>query len=270
MNEIELKNEFINFIQDEDKSKNFFLNYKFKPDNIVEIKNEGLNRKFDLVLALIKTKEIESKEIKSRSIEIDDDIKSIFFRNVLLKSISEKYKIKIQNILLYPIEIKSDKDRLDERLANQMIEAILIFGRSIIVLDNDHAIRMKKNGICKMMPSTILGYTNEKKVFVILNKYNRIFSDSLLNVNKNNLIRLLRKSKVDINYNNLYRNLRNIQIINQKLIYNQIFRYEYSLYEDEIEFIKNFSSINQKISLKKEIIKLIKDSKNYKITEFIN
>lgn len=85
-----------------------------------------------------------------------------------------------------------------------------------------------------------------------------------------NLIRTLEKSKIDVNYNSLYRNLRNIQNINQKLIYNQIFNYEHTLFDDEIEFIKNFSAINQKISFKKEIIKLVKESKNYKITEFIN
>jgi transposase-like protein len=68
----------------------------------------------------------------------------------------------------------------------------------------------------------------------------------------------------------LHRNLRNIQNINQKLIYNKIFNNDISLFDDEIQFIKNFSNINQKISLKKEIIKLVKESKNYKITEFIS
>ncbi|MBA3977927.1 MAG: hypothetical protein H0X50_07040, partial [Nitrosopumilus sp.] len=97
-----------------------------------------------------------------------------------------------------------------------------------------------------------------------------VFTDSLLNINKVNLIRALEKSKVDINYNNLYRNLRNIQKINQKLIYNQIFNYEPTLFDDEIDFIKNFSGIKQNISFKKEIIGLVKESKNYKITEFIN
>ncbi|MGN6348440.1 MAG: hypothetical protein ACTHLL_01640 [Candidatus Nitrosocosmicus sp.] len=270
MNELELKNKFLNYIKDSNDSKSFFLNYNFKADNIIEIKNEGLNRKFDLVLALIKAKELKSKEIKSKTIEIDDDVKNIFFRNTLLKSISDKYKINIQNIILYPIELKSDKDRLDERLANQIIEAILIFGRSLIILDNDHTDKIKKNKFYKMIPSTIIGYFNGGKKFVVLNKYNRVFSDSLLNINKTNLIRLLEKSKVDINYNNLYRNLINIQRINQKLIYNQIFRYDYSLYEDEIKFMREFSSIDQKITLKKEILTLIKESKNYKITEFIN
>ena len=271
MNEIELKNRFINYIQSDDLSSNF-LSHNFKPNNVIEIKNEGLNKKFDLILAMIKTKEIKTKEIKDKYIEIDEDIKNIFFRNTIHKSISDKYKIKIQNLILCPVEIKSDKDKLDERLANQIIEAILTFGRSIIILDNKHANKIKNNAFFKIIPSTILEYINKEEKFVILNKYTRIFSDSLLNINKSNLIRTLEKSNiVDINYNNLYRNLKNIQKINQKLIYNQIFNYRsFSLLDDEIKFIKDFSCINQQISLKKEIINLVKESKNYKITEFLN
>ena len=269
MNEIDLKIKFIDFIKS-NENHNFFTNHDYKPNNIIEIKNEGLNKKFDLILALIKTKEINLKDIKNKSIEIDDDIKSIFFRNRLLKSISESYKVKIQNLIIYPIEIKSDKDTLDERLSNQIIEAILTFGRSVIILDNDHANKIRKNRLHKIVPSTIIGYANDKQMFTLISKYNRVFSDSLLNINKVNLIRTLEKSKIDINYNNLYRNLKNIQKINQKLIYNQIFNYESALYDDELEFIKNFSDIKQKISFKKEIIDLAKQSKNYKITEFIN
>jgi hypothetical protein len=269
MNEIELKNRFIDFLKN-NNDHNFFSKCGGISNNIIEIRNEGLNKKFDFILAMIKPKEVNTKKIRNRSIEIDADLKGIFFRNQLLKSISEKYKIKIQNLIIYPIEIKSDKDKLDERLANQIIEAILIFGRSIIILDNDHAIKIKKNGLNKIIPSTIIGYSNEKKTFFLLNDYKRIYSDSLLNIDKINLIKTLENSKVDINYNDLYRNLRNIQNINQKLIYNKIFNYNLSFFDDEIQFIKNFSDINQKISLKKEIIRLVRESKNYKITEFIS
>ena len=269
MNELELKNKFINFLKDT-SNNNFFSNYNFESNNFIEIRNEGLSKKFDLILALIKTNEVKFNKIKNKSIAIDEDIKGIFFRNILLKSISEKYKIKIQNLVIYPIEIKSDKDKLDERLANQIIEAILTFGRSIVILDNYHATKIKKNRFYKIVPSTILGYIKEQEIFVLLSKYNRVFSDSLLNINKINLVRTLEKSEIDINYNNLYRNLKSIQQINQKLIYNQIFNYENTLFDDEIEFLKHFSYINQKISFKKEIIKLVKESKNYKITEFIS
>ena len=142
MNEIELKNKFIKYIKSNNIASSF-LSQNFKPNNVIEIKNEALNKKFDLILALIKTKEIKTNEIKDKYIEIDEDIKSIFFRNILHQSISKKYKIKIQNLILCPIEIKSDKDKLDKRLANQIIEAILTFGRSIIILDTKHSKKIK-------------------------------------------------------------------------------------------------------------------------------
>ena len=43
---------------------------------------------------------------------------------------------------------------------------------------------------------------------------------------------------------------------------------EQYLLEDEVVFIKELSSLNQKINVKKEIIKTIKQYKNYKITDF--
>ncbi len=271
MNEVELKNKFIDFLLS--SNKNSFTKNKSPTSKIFEIKNEGLNKKFDLIIALVKSDKLKFNEIKKETIEIDENLKSIFFRNTLLKSISEKYKIKIQNLIIYPIEIKSDKDKLDQRLANQIIEAILVFGRSVVVLDNNHTNKIKKTGFYKIIPSTILGYFNEQEMFVLIQEYDKLYSDSLLNINKFNLIRNLEKSDMPqngINYNNLYRNLKTIQNINQKLIYNQIFNYENIFFDNELEFIKNLSNITQKISFKKEITKLVKESKNYKITEFIN
>lgn len=272
MNEVELKDKFIDFLLSSNKNA-FTKNDTTSTNKIFEIKNEGLNRKFDLIIALVKSDKTKFKQVKKETIEIDENLKSIFFRNVLLKSISEKYKIKIHNLIIYPVELKSDKDKLDQRLANQIIDAILVFGRSVVVLDEGHANKLKKSGFYKIIPSTILGYLNEQDLFILIQEYDRLFSDSLLNINKFNLIRTLEKSdisRIDINYNNVYRNLKIIQNINQKLIYNQIFNYENIFFDNELEFIKNLSNISQNISFKKEINKLIKESKNYKITEFIN
>src|SRR6476646_8852042 len=97
MNEIELKNKFIKYIKSNNIASSF-LSQNFKPNNVIEIKNEALNKKFDLILALIKTKEIKTNEIKDKYIEIDEDIKSIFFRNLLNQSKSNtlSYRNKIR------------------------------------------------------------------------------------------------------------------------------------------------------------------------------
>jgi UDP-glucose 6-dehydrogenase len=199
---------------------------------------------------------------------MDDDLKNIYVRSTLLKTISESYKINIEKIALFPIEIKSDKDKLDERLANQVIEAILSFGRSIVILDSKHSSKIIKNGLSRILPSTLIGYFGETDEFAVINRHDRVYSDSLLNVNKMHLIRTLEKTDCQINVTKLYNNLRRIQSIHQRLIYNQIFQSGQNLLEDEVMFMKELSSLNLKINVKKEIIKTIQQHKNYKITDF--
>ena len=149
-----------------------------------------------------------------------------------------------------------------------MIEAILSFGRSIVILDSKHASKITKNGLAKILPSTLIGYSDETDEFAVINRHDRVYSDSLLNINKLTLIKTLEKTDCNINLTRLYNNLRRLQSIHQKLIYSQIFKDEHYLLEDEVAFIKELSSINQKINVKKEIIKTIKQHKNYKITDF--
>jgi len=269
MNESELKIKFLKYIESNPKN-NFFGDDANKSQQYVEIKNEALNRKFDFILAVLKTANYKPKEIKKSSIELDDDLKNISTRAMLFKTISQKYKLKIQNMIIYPIEIKSNKDKLDDRLGNQVIDAILSFGRSFLILDSKHCYNMSKNGLKKILPATIIGYHEKNDEFVLINKFNRIFSDSILNINKKNLVKTLGKSDTNINITRLHRNLKSLQTINQKLIYNQIFLSEQSLQEDELRFIQELSSINQRISMKKEILKTIRQFTDYKITDFID
>ena len=267
MNEIQLKNRFLDFINLNPKN-DFFGNTYDRTEKYIEIKNEALNRKFDFILAACKTKNHKVKDIRNGTIEMDDDLKNIYVRTMLLKTIAESYKINIQKISIYPIEIKSNKDKLDNRLANQVIEAILSFGRSIVILDSQHVAKIMKNGLAKILPSTLIGYFDETDEFAVINRHNRVYLDSLLNIDKLTLIKTLEKTECNINMTRLYNNLKRLQSIHQKLIYNQIFKDGHYLLDDEVAFIKELSSINQKINVKKEIIRTIKQYKNYKITDF--
>ncbi len=269
MNESQLKIKFLEFLQ-RNPNNNFFGKQGEKSQHYIEIKNEALNRKFDFVLAVIRESTHKPKNIRKDTIEIDDDLKNIYSRGSLLKTISQEHKIKIQNLVIYPIEIKSNKDKLDDRLGNQVIDAILSFGRSIVILDSKHCQNMKKNGLRRILPSTIIGFQDADDKFVIINRFNRVFSDSLLNINRINLIRTIEKSNSTINISRLHRNLRSLQIINQKLIYDQIFFSEQSLQEDELRFIEELAKINHRINRKKEILKTIKQFTDYKITDFID
>ncbi|VFJ12332.1 hypothetical protein [Candidatus Nitrosocosmicus franklandus] len=268
MNESQLKDKFLSYLKT-NPNNSFFGKTVEKPQHFLEIKNEALNRRFDFILAIIRTSGYKPKEIRKNSIEIDDDLKNIHTRGTLLKNISQTHKIKIQNMTIFPIEIKSNQDKLDERLGNQIIDAIMSFGRSVIILDSKHCQNMKKNGLKRILPSTIIGYQESDDKFVLINKFSRVISDSLLNINKIGLIRALEKSNSNVNISSLQRNLRSLQTINQKLIYNQIFLDQQSFHEDELRFVEELSTINQKINIKKEILKSIKHLTNYKITDFI-
>ena len=267
MNESQIKDRFLDYLNVNPRN-DFFGNTSNHKEKYIEIKNEALNRKFDFILAACKVKNIKKKDIRNSTIEMDDDLKNIFVRSTLLKTISESYKMNIEKITLYPIEIKSDRDKLDERLANQVIEAILSFGRSIIILDSKHASKIIKHGLSRILPSTLIGYFSENDKFVVINRHDRVYSDSLLNVNKMHLIRTLKRADCQINVTKLYNNLRSLQSIHQKLIYNQIFQNGEYLLEDEVIFMKELSSLNLKTNVKKEIIKTIQQYKNYKITDF--
>jgi hypothetical protein len=267
MNETQLKIKFLEYLEFNPRN-NFFGDDTNNYQQYIEIKNEALNRKFDFILAVIKTSKYKPREIKKSSVEIDDDLKNIFTRALLFKTISQKYKVRIQNMTIYPIEIKSNQDKLDDRLGNQVIDAILSFGRSFLILDSKHCHNMRKNGLKKILPATIIGFDEKVGEFVLINKFRRVFSDSLLNINKMNLIKTVEKSNTNINITRLYRNLKSLQTINQKLIYNQIFLNEQTLQEEELRFIQELSTIDQPISVKKEILKTIRQFTDYKITDF--
>jgi hypothetical protein len=128
---------------------------------------------------------------------------------------------------------------------------------------------MKKNGLKRILPSTIIGYQENEDKFILINRFSRVISDSLLNINRINLIKTLEKSNSNVNISRLSRNLKSLQIINQKLIYNQIFLDEQSFHEDELRFMEELSTINQQINMKKEILRTIKHFTDYKITDFI-
>jgi len=138
-----------------------------------------------------------------------------------------------------------------------------------VILDSKHCQHMKKNGLKRILPCTIIGYQDTDDKFVLINRFSRVISDSLLNINKVNLIKTLEKSNSNVNISRLQRNLKSLQIINQKLIYNQIFLDDQSFHDDELKFMEELSTINQQINIKKEILKTIKHFTDYKITDFI-
>ncbi len=82
---------------------------------------------------------------------------NLLVRTQLLARFARSEKCRISCVSFYPVEVKSDDDTLDECLPNQIIDAILEFGLSILVLDRNPS--KKARGLGRLLPTTIICYT---------------------------------------------------------------------------------------------------------------
>jgi hypothetical protein len=170
MNESELKDLFVSSLESghifDNKSRDLaFAN----PDNEIRIKNEGYFGHFDLVIAIL------HRENKRGSYQNSDEIETyydILMRTGQLAEIARAEKCSIDYISLYPVELKSNCDILDVRLPNQIMNGILTFGKSIVVLDKKHVTRESLKYL-SLLPATIIGYTGKRDFFRILSVFDR-------------------------------------------------------------------------------------------------
>ncbi|HYZ95948.1 MAG TPA: hypothetical protein VE524_05000 [Nitrososphaeraceae archaeon] len=286
MNQLELKNLFKSSIKNGHINNNHLLPFSNSQTYEIKIKEEGYFRNFDLVIALIHkkntTKETyrSSKQMKYEYFDLDHDIQqNIRMRTQQFTEFSKNEKCKIENITFIPIEIKSDNDILDERLPNQILNAILTFGRSYLVIDKKHVIKRNLQ-ILKLLPTTIIGYSGTEDYFEVLSIFNRCIMNGIFNIPKRSFIKLLINNNITNKISDIariYQSLIILEQINQKLVYNYLFRVEEDLDTDfllkeEIDFLNqfcNFSKLPSEKIYMKEIKKLIKNSRNHLITDFL-
>ena len=236
-------------------------------DRELKIKDEGYFRNFDLVIAIIEKR--YDSAIKYHSNETFDNYYNILMRENLLKQFSLKEKCRIDWIQFYPIEIKSDNDVLDERLRNQILNAILTFGRSVLILDEGHSRKTKLNRTLRLLPTTIIGYTGRDDRFEVLSVFDRLVTNGLFNISKRGLVRLLINNGMgDTKPEKIYRCLSQIQRINQKLAFNEFYDEKMKFAKDEIEFIKKLIGIDT-ISDRRQLEVLIEQTTNSKITDYM-
>ena len=236
-------------------------------DRELKIKDEGYFRNFDLVIAIIEKR--YDSAIKYHSNETFDNYYNILMRENLLKQFSLKEKCRIDWIQFYPIEIKSDNDVLDERLRNQILNAILTFGRSVLILDEDHSRKTKTNRTLRLLPTTIIGYTGKDDSFEVLSVFDRLVTNGPFNISKRGLARLLIDNGIgDTKPEKIYRCLSQIQRINQKLAFNEFYDEKMKFAKDEIEFIKKLIGIDT-ISDRRQLEVLIEQTTNSKITDYM-
>lgn len=286
MNQMELKNLFKRSIKNGHINNNHLLPFSNSQIYEIKIKEEGYFRNFDLVIALIhkestkKETHYSSKQMKYEYLDLDYDIQqNILMRTQQFTEFSKKEKCKIENITFIPVEIKSDNDILDERLPNQILNAILTFGRSYLVIDKKYVIK-KNLQILKLLPTTIIGYSGKEDYFEVLSIFNRCIMNGIFNIPKRSFIKLLINNNITNKSSDIariYQSLIILEQINQKLVYNYLFTVDEDLDTDfllneEIDFLNqfcNFIRIPSEKTYTKEIKKLIKNSRNHLITDFL-
>jgi hypothetical protein len=254
MNERELKSLFCSSLR-----SNHVKNNDLIPTSEIRIVEEAHCRSFDLLIAAV-TKEPDY-------IYDYAQYNNILVRTQLLKQFARREKCRIDCIRFYPVEIKSDNDVLDERLPKQIIDAILAFGVSVLVLDKNHS--KLARGLGKFLPTTLICYTGIDDHFEMVTRFDHIISTGVLNLKKTVLARTLGGTKTGTK---AYSRLAALERIFQKIIFNQIYFENLGMTEQELEFLEMITGIRPPLSPSQEmkkLSKLIKETANAKMTDYM-
>lgn len=263
MNEMKLKDLFVSSLESGHilNSKGGSVSFATHEDEI-RIKSEGYFRQFDLVIAVLhRNGNNGSKE--------EDSYDNIVMRTGQLAEIAKSERCRIDSISFYPVELKSNSDILDERLPNQILNAILTFGRSVVVLDEKHVKRNSIN-LLRVLPATVIGYTGRDDYFRVLSVFDRFIETGMFNLPKRSFASMLYDNGIIAGADKIYRRLSNLERINQKIVFNQLFKSNTGFLKEEIEFLRGFSEINGKMSYRSSIRTMIKESKNLKVTDYLS
>src|ERR671931_2309161 len=252
-----------------DDDTSLFFPKSANSDVDIRIKDEGYFRSFDLVIAVIdKRNNCNSSDIIYDSIEAYDNYVNILMRSGILTQFAKTERCRIDWIRFYPVEVKSDNDVLDERLPNQILNAILTFGRSVIVLDEKHSQRLKRQRMLNLIPSTIIGYTGQDDYFDLLSVFDKLVTNAMFNIQKRRLARILLENGVTEKLDKVYQSITNIQRLNQKLAFGELYDDRVIFLKEEIEFLRRLMDLEVR-SEKKQVAYLVKETKNNKITDYI-
>ncbi len=253
MNERELKSLFCSSLR-----SNHIKNNDLIPTSEIRIVEEAHCRSFDLLIATV-TREPDKDDYAHYN--------NILVRTQLLKQFARQEKCRIDCIRFYPVEIKSDDDVLDERLPKQIIDAILAFGLSILVLDKNHS--KLARGLGKFLPTTLICYTGIDDHFEVVTRFDHLISSGVLNLKKTILAKALEGSNTG---SKAYSRLVSLERIFQKIIFNQLYYDNLGMTEPEFEFLQIIAGIKPPYSTSQEmkkLSKLIKETSNTKMTDYI-
>ncbi|AFU58598.1 hypothetical protein Ngar_c16650 [Candidatus Nitrososphaera gargensis Ga9.2] len=218
----------------------------------IRIVQEAHSRSFDLLVAAITKEPAEDYA----------HYNNLLVRTQLLERFARSEKCRIDCVSFYPVEVKSDDDTLDDRLPNQIIDAILAFGLSIVVLDRNHS--KKARSLAKFLPATIICYTGVDDHFEVVSKFDRLVSTGTFNLHRTSLARTLGRTDNSKAYSRLVA----LERILQKLTFNQIYFENLGLTEEELEFLQTLAGVRLPPDGRKRIPRLIKETANTKLTDY--
>ena len=250
MDERELKSLFCSSLR-----SNHLKNNNLIPTSEIRVVEEAQCRSFDLLIAAV-TNVPDTQDY--------EHYENILARTQMLKQFALHERCRIDCIRFYPVELKSDDDVLDERLPQQIMDAILAFGLSILVLDKNHSKRAR--GLGKFLPATLICYTGIDDQFEVVSRFDRIISSGVLNIKKTVLAKVLEGTDIG---NRAYNRLVALEHILQKILFNQIYFENLGMTEVELEFLQMIAGIKPPPSQeKKKLSKLIKETANAKMTDY--
>jgi hypothetical protein len=250
MNERELKSLFCSSLR-----SNHLKNNDIIPTSEIRIIEEAQWRSFDLLIAAV-TKVPDRQDY--------DFYDNILVRTQMLKQFALRERCRIDCIRFYPVELKSDDDVLDKRLPRQIMDAILAFGLSILVLDKNHSKRAR--GLGKLLPATLICYTGIDDHFEVVSTFDHIISSGVLNLKKTMLAKVLEGTDIG---GKAYSRLVALEHIFQKILFNQIYFENLGLTERELEFLQMITGVKSPpLQDKKKLSNLLKETANAKMTDY--
>jgi hypothetical protein len=267
MKERQLRDLFVSSLKSCHIQGNIFeggINHDFEHENI-HFRYEYYFRSFDLVVVrILKGENVEPSFLGMRE---RLGLENLLIRNNLLNHCARAERSRIDRIQFYPVELKSDDDVLDARLPNQILNAILTFGRSIVVLDYNHSKRIVRDRILNLFPCTVVAYTGKEDYFQMLYFYDRFVANTFFNMPRRQVAKVLYENGRGNKVGKMYKVLSIVQKINQKVIFNEMLNGDLPLSTDELEFIEKLSDY-QMTSEKRVLRNLIRSSMNTQITEY--
>ena len=265
MNEKQLKDLFVSSLESrhifDNRNREFSL---LKSDSEYRVRNEGYFGQFDLVIAVI-NKNNNSKYCDS---ELTKTYNDILMRTGQLTEVARAEKCAIDCISLYPVELKSNCDILDGRLPNQIMNGILTFGRSIVVLDKKHVNRAALKFL-HLLPATIIGYTGLEDHFRVLSVFDRDINTGMFNLSKRRFAKAIIENGITESIDRIYKRLETLERINQKLVFNELYNSNPGFLNDEIEFLRQLTTIKAAMTYRKQIQACITEYKDNKITDYL-